>query len=158
MNKQCRMEMEELRKKNNGFLRPQDVVEFARNEQTELHNCFEWDNSTAAAKYRLQQAMALIRFTVIVEPVTSERTRAYVSLTSDRNSEGGYRAIVDILNDEALKELMLQEALKELASFQKKYSVLRTIAELGGIFTAIEDILYSHTENRPLVAGLKNKD
>lgn len=35
---------------------PSSILEFARNENSELHKCFEWDDTVAAEKYRLQQA------------------------------------------------------------------------------------------------------
>jgi len=35
---------------------PQELLEKARNEDSELHKCFEWDDSVAAEKYRLIQA------------------------------------------------------------------------------------------------------
>lgn len=35
---------------------PEQVLEKARDEQSELHKCFEWNDSIAAEKYRLQQA------------------------------------------------------------------------------------------------------
>ena len=39
---------------------PQEVLEKARDENSELHKCFEWNDSVAAEKYRLQQARAII--------------------------------------------------------------------------------------------------
>src|SRR5581483_9736542 len=116
-------------------------LEFARNPDTELHKYFEWNNDEAAEKFRLAQARALIRVAVIVEPRSSERVRAYVSLTSDRHNEGGYRAITEIINDDVLVDTLLQDALKELAAFQRKYNHLKTIAELSGVFESIEKVV-----------------
>lgn len=39
---------------------PQEVLEKARDENSELHKCFEWDNDIAAEKYRLEQARKII--------------------------------------------------------------------------------------------------
>ena len=41
-------ELEYIRQSNGGFLRPQDVVEYARNQETELHKRFTWDDGEAA--------------------------------------------------------------------------------------------------------------
>jgi hypothetical protein len=50
------LKREELAKlKKRGKLSPSDVVEFARDEKTALHSCFEWDDSVAAREYRLHQ-------------------------------------------------------------------------------------------------------
>ena len=39
---------------------PKNILEFARSENTELHKCFEWDDTKAAEKYRLQQARQIV--------------------------------------------------------------------------------------------------
>ena len=35
---------------------PEEVLEKAKDKNSELHKCFEWDDTVAANKYRLQQA------------------------------------------------------------------------------------------------------
>lgn len=132
-------ELEFLRKQNNGFLRPQDVVAFAKNPDTTLHTQFEWNDGNAAEKYRLAQARAIIRVAVIVNPATAEKVRAYVSLSDSRDL--GYRAIAEVLDDQMLTDRLLQDALKELTSFQKKYDKLKELTELGNVFNAIEQIV-----------------
>jgi len=47
----CKAEIDMLPKKTK-----ENVVRFASNSKTELHKCFEWDDTKAAAKYRLEQA------------------------------------------------------------------------------------------------------
>jgi hypothetical protein len=42
-------------------LEPDDVLFFASNPETELNKFFEWDDKTAAQKYRLHQAKELMR-------------------------------------------------------------------------------------------------
>jgi hypothetical protein len=46
---------------NDGRLNPEDVVDAARNPNSSLHSYFTWDDTEAAASYRLQEARALIR-------------------------------------------------------------------------------------------------
>ena len=43
---------------------PQEILEKARDETSELHKCFEWDDSVAAERYRLQQAGNLSENTI----------------------------------------------------------------------------------------------
>lgn len=138
MNEACRQELEIIRKLNNGFLRPQDVVEFARSSNTALHKEFTWDDTEAATKYRLSQAAAIIRVAVIVEPASQEKTRTYVSLTTDRKENLGYRSIVEVMNDDMLKDVLLADALKELQAFKRKYEKLLGFAQLDGVFQEIE--------------------
>ena len=44
---------------------PKQIVEKARNESTELHKCFDWDDTTAAEKWRIQQARQVVCCLVI---------------------------------------------------------------------------------------------
>jgi hypothetical protein len=61
-------ELETIRRNAGGVLRPEDVVSFAADPDTELHSRFEWDDTEAAQQYRLWQARQLIRVTVTVLP------------------------------------------------------------------------------------------
>jgi hypothetical protein len=57
----CYSEILELEK-----ITPAEVLERARDEKSELHKCFEWDNNVAAEKYRTFQAGQVIRMLYIV--------------------------------------------------------------------------------------------
>jgi hypothetical protein len=46
----------------NDMLRPEDVVEYARDETTNLHGKFDWNDSVAAEKWRYFQAQTLAAF------------------------------------------------------------------------------------------------
>lgn len=129
-------ELERIRKRHGGLLRPVDVVMAATPEDHPLHDYFEWDGPTAAHAYRLWQARQLIMVSVTVLPGAKEEDiRAYVSLTPDRSMVGGgYRALGDVLNDEDLTDQMLTDALSELRHFERKY---RTLKALAPVFRAI---------------------
>lgn len=45
----------------------QQIVDKARDESTELHKCFEWDDAVAGEKYRLVQARYVVCHLVIQE-------------------------------------------------------------------------------------------
>ena len=136
-----KLELERIRQQDGGFLNPHRVVEIARSPENPLHEHFEWDDTEAAERYRLAQARALIRVAVIVnEKKDYNPVRAYVSLTTDRYNQRGYRAMVDIVNDEVLVETMLKDAIMELQSFQRKYNKLRDVASLSPVFEALEGI------------------
>ena len=51
---------------------PQQIVDAARDEGTELHRCFEWNDSVAAEKYRLTQARTIVCNLVIKRPESEE--------------------------------------------------------------------------------------
>lgn len=123
--------------KSRGILNPRDVVEFARNKKTELHKLFLWDDSDAAERYRIWQARSVINATVIVTKETGKTIHAWVSLQDDRNADGGYRAIVDVMADPVLRSRLLAGALREMESFQKRYEDLE---ELASVFSEMKKV------------------
>ena len=132
--------IEELRRisdKNGGLLLPQHVVREARNPRSVLHSRFEWDNTKAAEEHRLWQARQLISVCVEIIPGTDKLTQAYVSVSTDRAVGGGYRTMVQVLSNEDLRKQFLEDALRDLNTFQQKYSKLRALA---GVFAEIRKV------------------
>jgi hypothetical protein len=132
-------ELETIRIDNGGVLKPQMVVEYARDPASTLHSSFEWDDSKAADQYRLRQASKIIRVTVTVLPGQTEPVRAYVSLLADRGGYGdGYRALLDVLSDDAKRAVLLDEAKAEMQTFKRRYKVF---SELAKVFAAMDDAI-----------------
>jgi hypothetical protein len=126
--------------KEDEMISPEKVVEAAKPKTSPLHDYFTWEDGEAAHQWRLEQARHLIRVVVdIIElPDKSQReVRVFVSLPSDRNSEGGYRVMSRVLDDEEKKKEMLEDAMRELIRFREKYDMLK---ELAGIFKAIDKL------------------
>jgi len=121
----------------NGILRPEDVVEEARNPKHVLHSRFTWDNTEAAEQWRLMEARTLIRVTVQVMGDGVEAP-VFVSLTPDRVQRGGgYRVMSEVMADAAMRDQLLKDALAELNAFTRKYRELRQLAE---VFSAIKKV------------------
>jgi hypothetical protein len=134
-------ELQQIAAANNGLLRPEDVVDFAKDPRTALHGCFTWDDAAAAHQHRLQQARALIRVTVTVLPHDGEtKFRAFVSLKPDRYTlpGGGYRVFVDTMTDGDLQKQLLLDAMEEMQTFMTKYETLK---ELADVFDAMNRIV-----------------
>lgn len=132
-----RITLEAIREASGGTLRPADVVASARGEDSPLHPYFTWDDGDAAERWRLQEAMALIRVHVMVVKGVADPVKTYVSLRRDR-SEGsvGYRRLVDVMNDEELRAHLLADALADVRTFQRKY---RNLTEMAQIIAAMEE-------------------
>lgn len=114
-----------------GTLSPERVVAFARDPKTALHDQFEWDDSAAAHEFRLQQARAVIR--VCVRMIGEEHPRAmraYVSLESDRMKGGGYRTLVSVMEDAAMKAQLLDQAKREAKAWSVRYRELEELAKV----------------------------
>jgi hypothetical protein len=128
-------ELEEIAAANGGLVRPEAVVEYARNPETALHSWFEWDDSKAAEKYRLHQARMRLRLVLTMHPKAEIKFRAVVSLKEDRYSGQGYRLTLDVMSESERREQILLEALAEFRAVEEKY---RQYQELAEIFAAIE--------------------
>lgn len=125
-----------------GILRPENIVDFAKDPKTLLHGRFEWNNGEAAHQYRLWQARQLIRTVVTVTDDKEKSYSVYVSLKGDRYNEGGgYRTMVSVMNDEELRTALLQEAFEEFKCFREKYGRLR---ELATIFQTMRKVEKKH--------------
>lgn len=130
-------ELEAIRESNDGLLRAEDVLEFAKDPETALHKRFDWDDSTAANKFRLMQARAIIRVNLIVPESTGMSVRAYVSLMGDRRLPGGgYRSLSDIMGNQELRRQLLAQAMREARLWREKY---KNLQELAGVFGAIDE-------------------
>ena len=129
-------ELESIRLQHRGVLRAVDVVAFASDSGTCLHARFNWDDTSAAAEYRLWQARELIRVVVTMLPNHNEPLRAFVSLMEDRSiAGGGYRSTVSVLSHPRRRALMLAQALADMETFAAKY---RGLAELSAVFAAMD--------------------
>lgn len=108
-------------------LTPENLLNANRAENSPLHDEFEWNDSIAAEKYRINQAGHIIRcLCVKIETVNNrnpEPVRAFFKLDTAENYESTTTIVKNISKYD---ELMIQ-ARKELEAYLKKYS---QIAEL----------------------------
>lgn len=112
-----------------GAITRESVLEKARNEDTELHKCFEWDDSIAAEKYRLVQAGEVIRFLVIEEEEKPE-DRPEIRVFHIAEKSEGYKPIQFIVKHEDEYQKLLANAWAELRAFKAKYACLEELREI----------------------------
>ena len=140
-------ELEEVLKSNKqGLLRPNEVVDYARDNRTTLHTQFEWDDEIAGEQYRLQQARQVIAVFTIPSPKKGSRAqiREFVSLEPDRKKEGGgYRPTLKVLSNKEHRKQLLLQSLKEFNNWHRKYSNLK---ELKPVFEAGHPLVEKHLE------------
>jgi len=137
--------VEKIRLKNNGDLKPEDVVDAARRPRHVLHNDFEWDDTIAAEKHREERARLIIRSFVVVE---CERQvpeyRAYeirvrpADDASQTKSRKVYGRTEDIMADPDDRRELLESALRDLRNFRRRYAQLQ---ELAALMPIIDDLL-----------------
>ena len=147
---QIKKELEIIRNENKGFISPQTVVEYAKDPKTFLHKEFVWDDSEAAEKYRIMQAGYLIRritVTIVDEKRNNEviKIREYVSLSNDRGSDGSYRHVAEVVNEDTLRLQYITDIQGDLSSFRKK---LKTVSNVADKYAEkIYEILESEKKN-----------
>lgn len=110
-------------------LTPKNIVNLARNENSVLHEMFEWDDTVAAEQYRKQQANLIIqnlKITVIADDNTERKVKAFV--TVKRNTV--FEPIEKVVKDVDKYSLLLDKAYKELNGIKIKYKELQEIQDL----------------------------
>jgi hypothetical protein len=113
---------------------PQQIVDRAKDEASELHKCFEWDNEKAAEKFRLSQARQVIHHLVIKESV-NKPDRPPIRLMHKTEEAEGYKPFTLIVKDPDEYTKLLNRARAELRAFKAKY---RSISELEDILALID--------------------
>lgn len=145
-------ELERLKQDHNGRLFPPDVVDAARDERSPLHPIFEWDDTIAAKRFRLEQARSLIKV-VVIESKGSVRldhpVSAFVNVSildtapSTQKPEGNdqpktvryYESTVVAMNNPELRDQVLRKAMAEVESWRERYAAYK---EFSDIFEAID--------------------
>lgn len=116
---------------------PQDVVNIAEDENTELHKCFEWDDREASKKWRLFQArQVLCNLVVVKQEPEEEEEKTRVFLNVDRSTQK-YTKIQLVLKNEDQYTRLLEQAKRDFKKLQVKY---RTLKELQELFDLIEEL------------------
>lgn len=114
-----------------------------QNPDSALHSLVgDWDDKSAARKWRVNQMRLVIRSIEIVYPDAPETpTRAFELDPSRWQKDDGYkpyRSTRDIMGDPEARALLLQRALGDLISVRRRYSRLQ---ELSIVFRAIDEVL-----------------
>jgi hypothetical protein len=135
------LELRRIAANHKGILRPEDVIDCARDKKSPLHNKFEWDDSAAAQSYRIWQARQLISVSVEYIKVNNKEmpVRVFVSLSPDRLEKGGgYRCVNTVMTDESMREQMFSDAKADMVFFTDKYKILN---ELSKVFKEMKKII-----------------
>ncbi len=141
----CYKELESIKRKNKGVLKPNAIVDRAVNADNILHPIFTWDDSEAAVKFRAEQARKLVRSIMVIrkdkKDTVSRPERMYTSVSSSPVKETTNKVYVGIdeaLSDPIMRDEVLSRAIREALAYRKKYAEL---SELAKVFTAIDETL-----------------
>ena len=144
--------LETLRKTHGGDLSPADVVEAARDKKSPVHSYFEWDDSIAAEKWRIEQARQLIIAVEVTwkEPEGPREVEVKVHsgpafVNVERNGTG-YQSFREMIRTPEGRAKVMQRALEDLLAIQERYDVIAN--ELGTVRSAIADFGKRVTEQQ----------
>lgn len=129
-------ELERIRNANGGRLEVHEVVRWAAEPESPIHNAFTWDNEQAADAYRLAEARTLIRSVVVVKeqgpPQPAFWNVAVTVPTANVVTTEHYYQSADVIAKNPREfESALKLMLRELASAQLGLEQLRLLAPRG---------------------------
>jgi len=111
---------------------PEDLVDYGKDPNSELHKCFEWNDTIAGQNWRISQAQGVIRNIAIVvkkddsNKIEPSSVRMFVS-TGERDNT--YKATVEVVQNVDEYKQLLQQAYTELQIFKKKYQSIKELAK-----------------------------
>jgi hypothetical protein len=115
-------------KNEDGILIVENVWDWAkRNPDSKTHRAITWDVQKAAKEYQFHQ----IRRLIVLHVVNEEKEPEVLSLSIDQHKpKGGYRDIKDVMESLYLRQIALDDALRDLTRMQEKYQHLKDLAEV----------------------------
>jgi hypothetical protein len=133
--------------RRDGLIKPQVVVEVAREDDSPLHGFFEWDDGIAAERHREWQARMLIRQVYVRDLEQGEKgptVRAFVNIRAvageDEENETavrGYVSMATCLKNSSMQEQVVQYARTELLRWKTKFGNLQ---QFLGVTKEIEKV------------------
>lgn len=109
----------------------EQIVDRAKDENTELHKCFTWDDEAAAEKYRIIEARQIVRHLVREELPDAKNDTPPLRVFYKTNNGEGYKHIErTIIKKEDEYQALLGRAMMELREFKAKYSMLEELREI----------------------------
>lgn len=115
------------------------VLEYAKkNINSELHKCFEWNDTIASEKYRLIQASRIITsisFVIQEEPI--KKQKIYYSIKTEDEETRKFKNIKDILEDDEDYHALCNKAKQELENCKRNYDDLIKKEDLKEIVFSI---------------------
>lgn len=125
-----------------GHVTKESFLEESRPENSVTHGLFEWDDQKAAEKYRLVQSGKIINnlevHVTTVDNPEPIQTKAVVSVSHEPLEKARYTSIEAAFSNANTREIVIENAKRELECFKCKYAGLK---ELADVFAAIDDLV-----------------
>ena len=110
---------------------PQQILEKARDESTELHKCFTWDDSIAAEKYRIHEARLIVcQLKIVEQDIDNKSKPTAIRVFYKTDGKSGYKPTQLILKQPDEYEALLERCRNELLSVKQKYQNISEYEEV----------------------------
>lgn len=121
-----------------GSLTPEAVVDDARDPESVLHPCFEWDDTKAAHQHRLNQARGLIRIrmTTTVDEVEVSAP-SYVRTPDAHQKDQGYTSVLKLRDDTESARAALRTEIGRVVSALERARDIAAVLGMAGEFDAM---------------------
>ena len=119
--------LSEIASQHGGELRPNYVVEAAKDETHPLHRFFEWDDKVAAHAYRVDQARALIRIVRVEIDEEKEPVRAFYSINDGSGQR--YHPVERVMSSATMQVALWKSAKRDLEAFKTRYRAIMELVE-----------------------------
>lgn len=112
-------------------LTPELVVKEASNPTHPLHSRFDWDDSIAACKWRLEQAGQLLRVVKLdPDPARPDNLRAFVAIKGENTPKSEYIPTEKALADPTSRAILLQQMKRDWEIFKGRWQHMAEFAEM----------------------------
>lgn len=136
--------IEKVRLFNGGVVTPEAIIEAAEATRNPLHKLFEWDDTSAARKFRVTQAATLYRsLEITYVGRKGQPVRAYEIITHSVRGKPEeervtlYSTHEEVLSDPKARKNLIRDAISQLKAFKRRYHDLN---EFSKIFKAIDEL------------------
>ena len=110
---------------------PQQILEKARDSNTELHKCFTWDDTEAAEKWRISEARAVVRNLKIIEQKTDKQPEpTTIRDFYKTDNESGYKPTKLILKKPDEYKALVERCRSELLAIKQKFNSISEYEEI----------------------------
>jgi hypothetical protein len=109
-----------------GEITPQMIVDYAeKNPDSELHKCFEWDDTEASRKFRMHQAFLLLgSISVKITEKPVQKQRIYVNVRTSSDGTKKYKNIKEVVKNDEEYQQLIDKAQRDFVSCKERYETI----------------------------------
>ena len=111
---------------------PAQIVEYAKNPDTELNKCFTWNDAEAANKYRIFEARQVV-CNLIIRKEKGEKQEPTPIRLFHKIENGHYKPLTLIVQNEDEYQSLLRQCSEALLALKRKYSNLSEFDEIWSL-------------------------